>query len=187
MLLCPFVNFHLSSLETLKVTICHFFTFPTQIFPARTQTSNSPAAVLTVGPLGWSSCWKSLFSPGCSCSELLVGPLSQTCKPLWQLLATVSRSPARVIEDHHMWDPTEHELCSHCLALSFDHDLSPNVLCRHCLLTCTAAEWGWDNVKRLFRCILLMHSKGFSIFNIIQCCALDSVLNWSTNSFWVSL
>lgn len=158
-LLCPFVNRHSSSSEILKVTLCHFFTFPSRIFPPRTQTSNSPAAVLTLRPLGRSSCWKSLFSAGCSCSELLAGRLGQSLKPLWQLLAAASRSPAGVIGDHHMCDPTERELCSHCLALSFDHDLSLCALCRRYLLTRTAAaEWGWDGVK-LRSQSQLMHSE----------------------------
>lgn len=130
------------------------FTSPKQNFPVWTQTSNSPATVLTLCPLGHSSCWNSLFSPGCSCSEPLVGPLSQNFKPLWQLLATESSRPAWVIEDHHMCDPTELELCSHCLLLSFDHDLSPCVLCRPCLLTHGAEKWGWDNVKIFWCCIL---------------------------------
>lgn len=149
-----FVNLHLSSLGMLEVRECHFHSpTPKKIFPAWTQTSNSPATGLTLCPLGHSSCWKSLFSPGRSCSEQLVGPLSQNVKPLWQLLATESSSPAWVIEDHHMCDPTEHELCSHRLLLSFDRNLSLNLLCRPCLLTHWAEKWGWDYKKILSCCL----------------------------------
>lgn len=89
-------------------------------------TGTGVTSVEKCDPLGHDSC--SLFSPQCSCLELPVGPLCQNFKPLWQLLATESSSCAWIIEDHHMCDPTEHELCSRCLLLSFDRNLSPDCI-----------------------------------------------------------
>lgn len=55
----------------------------------------------------------------------LLGQSARNFKPLWQMLAGEGRSHVWVIEESsRVCDPTERQLCFHCLALSVDPNLS---------------------------------------------------------------
>ncbi len=93
---CCFVHFVSLLLSRLR-SECVTFTFPKKIFPAGTQTSNSPAAGLTLCPIGQSSSLCSLQDvPAPSCSLDRSAKTLSHCDSYWQPRAAALRELQKI-------------------------------------------------------------------------------------------